>query len=669
MRWILGVALLTLSACATKSNEGAYSGQTKQEANREQSTVKRKAPETAKAREEKSAAEVSENQRSYREKGGAAPPESPPPVSSRPPGDKAKPPQVSALTWNAWAEDPGIPFSPLAHLHPNSDYELQVDLSAISYDLLDEGRSRVVGPGFDRRVQDWMKDASRPEAILKILVLPDPAYFDHPQEHVQTLRFKLDRLRQTSNLLADQAPGKSAMEVLRGKPEPSFRLGHVSFDLHTTDLQGLGAIGLSFWVDGRPVDELVVSYCIAADEKIDQCKASTRGTVSLRGLDSVRISAQTDGLGRLPDAAIHFVRLDSDQVMGVFRRNNWNAGRFETWRLGRTAAELRAYFENSLLPAFGGDSTLQSLEQRGVEFYNLLFPPPGPREAPDAARGRAEFEQFVREHLSQDTAGTREHRDTPSVFIRMLTEDDNSVPLIPLGLLAMKLDQDKTEFLGFHFRIEAPLGVQNYHAVSECISTWALVLPPARGDLQDVRKGIDESLADFRDGAQYLYDRMLDFGGYLKSGTESDPTALAVVSHHNKNQVYFSSSDMVLSTAVNREFSKPSLAILDGCGTGVSGAADFIKQLNSRGVASVIATNTEIRPEIAVDFLRCLVSELAEHRDTPNYLLSDAYLNTIECLSERSQIEGGAKYGPLALTFSLMGNGNLRLCGPKKRPQ
>src|SRR5690349_9248446 len=115
MRWILGVALLTLSACATKSNEGAYSGQTKQEANREQSTVKRKAPETAKAREEKSAAEVSENQRSYREKGGAAPPESPPPVSSRPPGDKAKPPQVSALTWNAWAEDPGIPFSPLAH--------------------------------------------------------------------------------------------------------------------------------------------------------------------------------------------------------------------------------------------------------------------------------------------------------------------------------------------------------------------------------------------------------------------------------------------------------------------------------------------------------------------------------------------------------------------------
>ncbi len=36
----------------------------------------------------------------------------------------AEPPAVqkSALTWNAWAEDPGAPFNPVPHLHPDTDY-------------------------------------------------------------------------------------------------------------------------------------------------------------------------------------------------------------------------------------------------------------------------------------------------------------------------------------------------------------------------------------------------------------------------------------------------------------------------------------------------------------------------------------------------------------------
>jgi len=84
---------------------------------------------------------------------------------------------------------------------------------------------------------------------------------------------------------------------------------------------------------------------------------------------------------------------------------------------------------------------------------------------------------------------------------------------------------------------------------------------------------------------------------------------------------------------------------------------------------TVVATSTEIRPEIAADFLRCLASELEHHKDTPDYRLSYAYLNTIECLRGKSMQEGGAKFGPLALTFSLLGNGNLKLCRPNKRSQ
>ncbi len=208
---------------------------------------------------------------------------------------------------------------------------------------------------------------------------------------------------------------------------------------------------------------------------------------------------QRAGFRTLPSAFLHV--LESDQVLGVFRRNDWEEGRFETWRLGRTAGQLREYFQSSLLPAFSAAIAEQDLEARGAEFYNLLFPLPGPRDAPEAARARTEFERFVREHMEQEAASLREHLQTPSIFIRMLTEDDNSIQLIPLGLLAVKLNQGPPQFLGFHFRIETPLAIQNYQQASTCISTWALAVPPARGDLQEMRSRIDENLADFTKGA------------------------------------------------------------------------------------------------------------------------------------------------------------------------
>ena len=120
---------------------------------------------------------------------------------------------------------------------------------------------------------------------------------------------------------------------------------------------------------------------------------------------------------------------------------------------------------------------------------------------------------------------------------------------------------------------------------------------------------------------------------------------------------------------MNRTFAKPSLAILDGCSTGAPGAVDFIRKLNQQGMASIITTSTGVTPQIAGDFLGCLAGAIRKHGTERDYYLSNAYLNTIECLKDRSMMQGGAKYGPLALTYSLLGNGNLKLCVPKKRPE
>jgi hypothetical protein len=588
---------------------------------------------------------------------------------------QAKPSTVN-LTWNAWAQDPGARFVTPDHLHPDRDYELVVDLSAISYKLAGGGRSKAVGPGTDRWIQQLLKDATKEEAIFKVLILPDPAHYDHPVKRADTLSFKLDRLKDPTALLADA--GDDAMAVLRAQPEASFRLGHVAFPIHTTELQGMGSIGISFWADNRPVDEMVITYCISTDAGVAQCKASQRGTVSLNGLDSVRLSTQgSGGKGRLPDAAIHFVRLDSDQVLGVFRRNRWEPGRFETWRLKRTAAGLRSYFADTLLPAFGaavtGAVTEVQLQTRGLDLFDLLFPEPGPNDAPEAGVARAEFVKFVRDHLDGESPAQSEHTQPPSIFVRMLTQDDDSLEVLPLGLLAVKVSETRTEFIGFHFRVETPLEVQNYQPATQCISTWALVLPPARGaDLSDVREAMDASVADFIEGAQYPYSKMVDFGDYLAGGTESEAAAVAVLSHHNKNQLYYSPTDVVLSDSVNRRFAKPSLAILDGCSTGAPGAVDFIRKLNQQGMASIITTSTAVTPQLAGDFLACLAGEIRTHGAQPDYYLSNAYLNTIECLQGKSMIVRGVeygKYGSRALAYSLLGNGNLKLCVPKKRPQ
>src|ERR1035437_5848429 len=344
-------------------------------------------------------------------------------------------PSTVNLTWNAWAQDPGARFVTPDHLHPDRDYELVVDLSAISYKLAAGGRSKVIGPGTDRWIQQLLQDATREEAIFKVLILPDPAHYDHPVKRADTLSFKLDRLKDAKALLADA--GDDALAGLRAPPEASFRLGHVTFPIHTTELQGVGSIGISFWADNRPVDEMVITYCIGTDAGAAQCKPSSRGSVSLNGIDSVRLSAQdSSGKGRLPDAAIHFVRLESDQVLGVFRRKTWDPYRFETWRLKRTAAGLRSYFADTLLPAFGAAVTEAQLQTRGLDLFNLLFPEPRPNDAPEAGVARAGFVKFVRNHLEGDSPTQSEHTQPPSIFVRLHTPDDHSLEVLPLGLLA-----------------------------------------------------------------------------------------------------------------------------------------------------------------------------------------------------------------------------------------
>src|SRR5205807_1368181 len=156
--------------------------------------------------------------------------------------------------------------------------------------------------------------------------------------------------------------------------------------------------------------------------------------------------------------------------------------------------------------------------------------------------------------------------------------DDSSIPLIPLGLMMTPRANGPPDFLGYHFRIESPLPVQNYQPVQACISNWVLVRPPAGSDLDAARSRFDENLAGFNSGVQYPYERITEFSNsYAGSGVEAEPTVVTVISHHDNGAIWYDPQDLMLYSGLQRHFDKPSVAILDNCGSsGSGGVAGFV---------------------------------------------------------------------------------------------
>jgi len=109
----------------------------------------------------------------------------------------------------------------------------------------------------------------------------------------------------------------------------------------------------------------------------------------------------------------------------------------------------------------------------------------------------------------------------------------------------------------------------------------------------------------------------------------------------------------------------PSLAIINACGTAQSGATEFVSEFNSQGVVSVIATSTEVEPEMAGKFLSVLVDLLRSNQATRNYTISTARFEAVRKLSAMPD-PNGTPYGARALAFVLVGNGALTLCVPPK---
>src|SRR5207249_1222571 len=142
----------------------------------------------------------------------------------------------------------------------------------------------------------------------------------------------------------------------------------------------------------------------------------------------------------------------------------------------------------------------------------------------------------------------------------------------------------------------------------QCISRWTLLVPPdpaPQREMVDARAGFKDWIEIFsaRPTAT-VYDDISVFGKWIKGDKALPPdpsTALLVLSHHDKNALFFDADKEVpsiLSTNITRRFGAPSVAIVNACGTARPGAFDVVKQLNRRGVNSIIATSVSVNAEM-----------------------------------------------------------------------
>lgn len=592
----------------------------------------------------------------------------PPPVTAGMKGDDKA---INELRWNFWTESRPAPspqpiFQPAA-LKPNTGGRLVLDLAAIAYKITKGSvASTPVGGIFKESFREWLA-LPISDVTLTVVAIPDQAYLklDGPQS--QTLTAKLDTIRALTaaeQLPVEPNPFEALVEAAKKSKDPDWMIGRVHYPVKTQMKEGRASVAFSIWgtdKDGksRPIDELTATFCIARDESTCQGPFElSRG--SLGGVDSLKLATEPNA--PFPDAALHFVPLSNEgPVAGVFRRNDRPEGQFSVWQLDEKfpVETLKSHLSESLLDAVAKATTDQDLRAKGRNLYNLLFY--SEEEMDDGHKARLAFETFVRDRLKP--AGTRS-KDLPSVFVRLLGYDD----LIPLGLLPIAASDNSEEFLGFRFRVETPLEVQSYKPKTGCIQKWDLVVPPdtSTGALKRARDQASGVITNWLSriwgpGNPNRLNTMRKFEDWLAEKTEEpSPSAVVVLSHHNRNQLSFDSDDMAQSDAIQRRFSQPSIAIFNGCGTAKAGANEFIRQLNARGIGTVIATSAEVEGIMAGDFMNCLNAILQQHENDTGYTIAEAYLDTIRCL----RTEKG--HGARALKYTLLGNGNLRLCLPKK---
>jgi len=574
-------------------------------------------------------------------------------------------------TWNAWEEstapDDKPSFAPERALKPKTDYTLTIDLSALSYGEL---------PGlFSQKASAdaiGLLQKARGKTRLDVVVIPDSLSFD-PQTDAERhgyIDVDVGKIRATTakSVKLKKAP----FDLLRKKADPDFEFGRFRVHIKTSSKVGQAGIAISIWKNGTPIDEFSVPVCVTTDSA-QACPNAQVNSFSLKGNVVGALAANIP----TPDASLQFVQQDSSHLVGVFRCNNCAAPAdqgFKTWEMGESVDGLIQYLSQTIVEELNKAVELEPATpdadylKSGESLYLELF---RDRTSGATVPEAYSFNRFVgNADLSAKPGGT-------TLFVRFLPAKPEPLLLLPVGLMVIPGSGIP---LAARVRITVPLENQVYSQPTGCIDQWKLLVPdPTQDDsmsseVNDKFKAWNVSFQNWKDHATvYDGDANIDaFQTWISALTPTDtPTAVLLISHQKDNKVFFneqSETPWIDSNHILREFSKPSLAILGACGTAGPGQAEFVRQFNLRGMATVIGTPYELDARMAGVFVSSLMRELDRNRHDQAYTISNAVSDAMKDVSTTPLGDGPRLYGPRAFAFILAGNNQLRVCVPTPSP-
>lgn len=628
---------------------------------------------------------------------------------AEPPAEEASPPS-GQLHWNAWAEEP--PFGPLSLFgrrykpeqtlrEGGKKYDVVIDLAPIAYRL---GAAVATSEASETVTEVLARAAAMADEYeLRLLILPDDEYFKLDGSRDIAFDINLKKLREKDS------PAHPATLAEAADSE----IGRAVFRVQTRDRIGRGNIAVSIWDQDKPVDELVLSFCVGPVSP--QCTGTSSVSNGLAGVDSARL---TPGGEFSPDAALHFIEMErggARTLRGVLRRRSDPKGEYYVWDIDRSVEELRAntltFADTWEVVSHYPDEDL--FRTRGDDLFTMIFP--------QDSSGREASRRFV-DFVRTSTAQRERDGYAPSLFIRMVALQRGAPFMLPFGLLAVPAAADPgaadnavgarddaarppanvapvalaavdtdTETdaaggpatapgegptartltqIGFDIRIEMPLPWQSYAPSAECLSRWIVAMPDENADLDTALRAALNNRGAFRRWdlqrlapAGKSFAKMTDLDAYLRAEQHLDATGIVITGHHSNNQIFFNQfrNDAMVPTAIKAQFEEPSLVILNGCNTAGATTTEFIQSFNQHRVRTIIATNTSVDGRVAGQFLDCFTLELLKAQD--GRPVSEAFSGAIRCLRGRSD-GNGKLIGSRALTYVLLGDGSLRICPP-----
>gem|GEM_PF-6057043 len=590
----------------------------------------------------------------------------PPPTSAileqvpvRPTAKAATPPAGEPRAiWNIWASLANDERYTIQHkLQPATDYRIAVDLSAFAYDEAESGAQSVLpGERFAALLQQWLADTNRNVVKLNILLLVDTSYFEEQPPQVFSLEIDLGRMRAAGTSSQPRIADLFAELRAGGLHDFIFSKSGDDFTVRTREQPPGGAapLAISIWDGRRPIDEMVVSFCMAGSE----CAGLRPVQSGFKGLDAVRLAAEQPALQ--PTAAIHFIQFGpTSPVLGTLW---WGEMSLPiVWKVEDSAQALATRLAN-LMHTLSPARETANRESEGRALFHLLFPDDGA-----GMEARASFLQLLARHGINELPPYPQNL-LPALFVRTHFAEGGTPRFLPLGMMAVQTEANQTRFVGEYLRVETPLAIQAYpQSQGSCLADWKLIGPRRTEDnaLNDAYGEIARRITaaapagnTIKIGSrQFPLDHDLQgLASWIEEDkTDERPTFLSILAHHDRDSIYFEQRTRIHSANVQRRLGRSSIALLNGCGTGEASATGFLDALNEHGVQAAIVTVTEIPGALAGRFMECFASGIEQTSSDAKIPLAEAYTRALRCVS--------ASHGAKALWYALLGNSGVELCG------